>query len=519
MKPTNSNKRLWAWLGGIAAYLLALGLLTWVERADPDASIQTYADAFWYSVVTMSTVGYGDLYPVTALGKVLGIGFVLLSVGLLTFLISVLIRVITGKMLPAVQLWRVRNRPWYLFSCQNGAAFALAEDLVRQEPDCVLLFPECGDSTPPEQLPCLTYSGSLEALAARKKDHCSLIFISETDEYEQAVAALQTGHPVYCRTEYAPDTCPENLTLFDACDCCAQSYWQAHGLTQEEKTVLLIGDGKYARDLLTRGLLLNVFSARRTTAYHVFGDWSDYRRNHHQLGATLCINGTAEGQDSLFFHADAWNQDPALLAEADRVILCSDDRAQNMALLGQIHRYFPVHAQVHMLCDRAIPGITVFGTQDTIYTAELVLGQQLTYAARAMHRIYRDSTGGSAPQWGQLSEFLRQSNVAAAGHLLTKIRILLADDSISAITPEKCREAFNRYQKADPEQKECFRWIEHQRWLRFHSMYNWRYAPQRNNPAREHPLMVPFEQLDHNEQIKDDYAWELLETLSQKLGN
>lgn len=517
MKPTNSNKRIWLWLAGAAAYLLALGVLTWVERADPDASIQTYADAFWYSLVTMSTVGYGDLYPVTAVGRVLGMGFVLLSVGMLTFLISLLIRIITGKMLPALQLWQVHNRHWFVFSCQNGAAFALAKDLALQDPNCVLLFPERADSAPPHELPCLCYACSMEELVQRKKNPCSLCFMDEADPYDRAVAALQTGHRVYCRTEFAPDACPENLTLFDPYDCCAQSYWQDHGLQAEEKTVVLIGDGKYARDLLTRGLLLNVFDKSRTAAYHVFGNWEDYQRNHHQLSRAVSVDAQTAEKDCLFFHRDAWNADSALLAAADRIILCHDDRAQNMQILGQIHRYFPVKGDIHLLCDSAIPGQTVFGTRDTIYTAQLVLRERLSYAARVMHRIYRDSTGGTAPQWEQLSEFLRQSNVAAAGHLLTKIRILLQDDTIRAITPENCREAFHRYQNSTWQQKEQYRWIEHERWLRFHSMYNWRYAPQRNNPAREHPLMLPFAQLSLNEQEKDDYAWELLGSMAENL--
>lgn len=512
-----SKYRKWLWAAGIAAYLVALVLLTLAERTDPDASIRSLSDAFWYSLVTMSTVGYGDLYPVTGLGRVLGAVFIALSVGLLTFLISLLVRMITGRMLPALQLWLARGKQWYVFSCQNSAAFALAKDLAQQDPECVLLFPESVDSTPPEQLRCLCYTGSVEAVAARKKDNCSICFLDEADTYEKAVAALQTGHRVYCRTEFAPDECPENLTLFNPYDCCAQSYWQDHGLQPEEKTLVLIGDGKYARELLTRGLLLNVFGPDRTVSYHVFGDWEDYLRSHHQLAATICLDGWEQEKDRLYFHRDAWNTDSRLLAEADRIILCQDDREQNIQLLGQIHRYFPVGGAVHLLCHNQIPGQTVFGTLETVYTAQLVLREQLSKAARAMHRIYCDSTGGSAPGWEELSEFLRQSNIAAAGHLLTKIRLLLEDASIRSITPENCREAFARYENCTQTQKEACRWIEHQRWMRFHSIYNWGYAPIRNNSAREHPLMLPYEELADFEQEKDDYAWELLGSMAESL--
>lgn len=514
---TGPNKRKWLWLCGVAAYLVGLGLLTLAERTDPNASIQTYGDALWYSLVTLSTVGYGDLYPVTALGRILGAAFIVLSVGLLAFLIGMLVKLVTGKMLPAVQLWLVRNRQWYIFSCQNGEAFALARDLNEREPGCVLLFPESADSVPPEQLNCLIYSGTLEALAARKKDRCSLCFMDERQTYEQAVAALETGHRVYCRTAFAPDVCPDALTLFDPCDCCARSYWQDHGLGREEKTVVLIGDGSYARELLTRGLLLNVFGPDRTVTYHVFGDWEEYLRNHHRLGATLCLEGWDPDRDRLYFHGSQWNQDPLLLAGADRIILCRDEREENIRLLGQIHRYFPVGGQIHLLCHNPIPGHTVFGTQESVYTAQLVLREQLSRAARTMHRIYRDSTGGKAPAWEELSEFLRQSNIAAADHLLTKVRLLLDDDSIGEVTAENCRLAYERYRVCGKEQKEICRWIEHQRWMRFHSVYNWQYAPVRNNPHREHPLMQPYEALTVSEQEKDDFAWELLESLAGNL--
>lgn len=60
------------------AYLLILVPLTWfsgaiavldAESLNPEASIRTLGDALWWSLATITTVGYGEIYPVTLEGK------------------------------------------------------------------------------------------------------------------------------------------------------------------------------------------------------------------------------------------------------------------------------------------------------------------------------------------------------------------------------------------------------------------------------------------------------------------
>ncbi len=43
-----------------------------VEQNAAGANITTASDALWYTIVTISTVGYGDRYPVTNEGRVIG---------------------------------------------------------------------------------------------------------------------------------------------------------------------------------------------------------------------------------------------------------------------------------------------------------------------------------------------------------------------------------------------------------------------------------------------------------------
>lgn len=85
----NLGKRKY-WIGSFFTLLffLLLYLIQAVESQDPSSSIKNMWDAFWYSIVTLTTVGYGDSYPVTVSGKILGLILILMSLGLLSVLIG-----------------------------------------------------------------------------------------------------------------------------------------------------------------------------------------------------------------------------------------------------------------------------------------------------------------------------------------------------------------------------------------------------------------------------------------------
>ena len=63
-------------------YLGALAVLN-AERGAKGATIETFGDALWWALVTMSTVGYGDYTPVTANGRIIAVGIMIVGVGLL----------------------------------------------------------------------------------------------------------------------------------------------------------------------------------------------------------------------------------------------------------------------------------------------------------------------------------------------------------------------------------------------------------------------------------------------------
>jgi voltage-gated potassium channel len=60
------------------------------ESKSPDANIRTGGDALWWGVVTITTVGYGDFYPVTAMGRLAAFLVMLSGVGIIGALASIL---------------------------------------------------------------------------------------------------------------------------------------------------------------------------------------------------------------------------------------------------------------------------------------------------------------------------------------------------------------------------------------------------------------------------------------------
>jgi voltage-gated potassium channel len=73
------------YVGGAAVLLLLCASLAVLdaERHAAGANITTFGEALWWSAVTVSTVGYGDRYPVTNDGRLVAVGLMLGGIALI----------------------------------------------------------------------------------------------------------------------------------------------------------------------------------------------------------------------------------------------------------------------------------------------------------------------------------------------------------------------------------------------------------------------------------------------------
>jgi voltage-gated potassium channel len=77
--------RVATYVAGGSALLIFAGALaiTDAERRSPDATITGFGDGLWWAITTVTTVGYGDRYPVTTTGRLVALALMIGGVALL----------------------------------------------------------------------------------------------------------------------------------------------------------------------------------------------------------------------------------------------------------------------------------------------------------------------------------------------------------------------------------------------------------------------------------------------------
>ncbi len=78
-------------LNATRAVALSAALLIWIgavailgaERGQPGANIASFGDALWWALVTTTTVGYGDFFPVTMTGRIVAGALMVVGISLI----------------------------------------------------------------------------------------------------------------------------------------------------------------------------------------------------------------------------------------------------------------------------------------------------------------------------------------------------------------------------------------------------------------------------------------------------
>ena len=80
-----NSRRLRTILAALIFFIFLFGYLFYV--AEPD--VRNLGDGVWWALVTITTVGYGDITPVTTLGRVVASSLMLLGLGLIATITAI----------------------------------------------------------------------------------------------------------------------------------------------------------------------------------------------------------------------------------------------------------------------------------------------------------------------------------------------------------------------------------------------------------------------------------------------
>ncbi|KAI6183642.1 Potassium voltage-gated channel subfamily F member 1 [Aphelenchoides bicaudatus] len=106
-----SSARQLGMMGMFTGVIFFSTLLYFVEKDDPHTPFTSIPNAFWWAIVTMSTVGYGDQIPQTILGKTIASGAILSGVLVLALPITVIVdnfMKVSGSVQPRPAIHRPR---------------------------------------------------------------------------------------------------------------------------------------------------------------------------------------------------------------------------------------------------------------------------------------------------------------------------------------------------------------------------------------------------------------------------
>lgn len=108
----------------LALVVLAILLGVWIVPVEFGHKINNLNDGLWWAVTTVTGVGYGDVVPVTGLGRM--IGAVLMTVGLILF--SFVVALLSSRFMRAEEKYH-RLRQEKILDSLNNKLFRLEKKL------------------------------------------------------------------------------------------------------------------------------------------------------------------------------------------------------------------------------------------------------------------------------------------------------------------------------------------------------------------------------------------------------
>ncbi len=538
-------------LGIVALVILTSATGFYAAEIGTNQNLDSYGDALWWAIVTVTTVGYGDIFPVTVAGRLVGALLMFAGIGALgVFTASIAAYLIKFDRLDAL---RVRGMHGHVVICGLGSTGALLAQAFQRDGYTVLAIEKAEDNS---RIGAAREAGAVvlmgdasrtEVLRRARVDRAAHIVIvtgADATNVEIAAAAralvLDSTTSVSCSAQIED---PElwyalrgldvgtqdrvRLEFFNVAELGARALLARHspfaGGADAARTpprVLIVGSGALGQHLI--GHMVRQWQDVDGEAKpplpialvdaNVDRVTEDLYHRHPELRTLAALSGHAMDLRSTTFQRGAFLFDDAGHCAVTHAYVCVDEEglAISTALLLLNHlRQYGVHVMVRTNRAAGLSALLravgnegargashlhVFSLLEQACQPEFVLHGTNEVLARALHQDYlaqaSSSQNPSAVPWDELALDLKESNRRQADHIATKL------DAVHChIVPLTALEG-DAFTFA-PAEVEQLAEMEHERWVAERRALGWRRGP-RDPAMKTNPSLVSWADLDES---------------------
>ena len=104
-----------------------------LESGAENSKMTTILDALWWCVATVTTVGYGDVVPVTSLGRIVALVYMFFGISLVATLLAVISNSFYKKRIEKGETEKKKQDMHYL----RNLVINKLEDIERKQSECI----------------------------------------------------------------------------------------------------------------------------------------------------------------------------------------------------------------------------------------------------------------------------------------------------------------------------------------------------------------------------------------------
>ena len=140
------NKNLYMLIAAGIVILLGTFLMYSIESKLPNTKMKTILDALWWCVATVTTVGYGDVVPVSSLGRAVALVYMFFGISMISILLSVINNNFYRKRIEKAETDKKEREMKYL----KDLVISKLSEIERKQAECLELVSKRNSSrTPP----------------------------------------------------------------------------------------------------------------------------------------------------------------------------------------------------------------------------------------------------------------------------------------------------------------------------------------------------------------------------------